>query len=109
MKERLKRNICNLDDHAVLSQVKDLSACRKDNIGDALEYACRFWTKHLLGIPSNSSHVEEVQKAINKFFTTHLLFWIEALALTGNFDVGVYAMNDVDQWYALVSVVWSVH
>ena len=109
MKERLKRNICNLDDHAVLSQVKDLSACRKDNIGDALEYACRFWTRHLLGIPGNSSHVEEVQKAINTFFTTHLLFWIEVLALTGNFDVGVYAMNDVDQWYALVSVVWSVH
>ena len=109
MKKGLKRNICNLDDHAVLSQVKGLSARRKNRIGSALEYACRFWTKHLLGIPSDSSHVEEVWKAIDEFFTTRFLFWIEVLVLTGNFDVGVYAVNDVERWYASVSVVWTVH
>ena len=105
MSERLKKNICNLDDHAVLSRVEDLSTRRKDNIGDALEYACHFWTKHLLGIPNNDSHVEEVQKAIDEFFTTHFLYWIEVLALTSNFDVGVYAMNDVERWSASVSAV----
>ena len=109
MRKKLKKNICNLDDSAVLSEVKDLSARKRDHIGDALEYACRFWTKHLLGIPSTSSHVEEVQKAINTFFTTCLPYWIEVLALTGNLGVGVYVMNDIEQWYALVSAAWSAH
>ena len=109
MKERLKKNICELDDYTVLSEVKDLSVLQKDHIGDALGYACCFWTKHLLGITSGSSHVEEVQKAINGFFTTHLLFWIEVLSLMGNLNIGVYALNDIQQWYALVSCTQSTY
>jgi hypothetical protein len=103
MKLRLKKNICNLDHHAGLSEVQDLSARKKVYIGDALEYACRFWTKHLLGIPNTSSHVKEVQKAIDTFFTTCLPYWIEVLALTQNLEVGVYAIDEIEQWYALVS------
>jgi len=109
MGERLKRNICNLDDYAVLSDVNDLPARQKAHIGDALEYACQFWSKHLLMVPKSSSHVGEVQKAIKEFFTRHLVHWIEVLALTGNLDVGVYAMNDVEQWYALVSTVQTAY
>jgi len=108
MGERLRRNICNLDDYAVLSEVKDLPTCKNVYIGDALEYACRFWPKHLLKIPTTSSHVEEVQKVVERFFRTQLLYWIEVLALTGNLNVGVYAMNDVEQWYNLVSAVQTV-
>jgi len=103
MRARLKKNICNLDDQAVLSEAKDLSAQKKDHIGDTLEYACRFWTKHLLGIPGTSSHFKEVQKAIDTFFTTCLPYWIEVLALTGNLGVGVHAINNIEQWYASVS------
>ena len=108
MKERLKKNICNLDDHAVLSEVEDLSARRKDRIGDVLGYACRFWSKHLLRIPGSSSRVVEVQIAIDEFFTTRLPCWIEVLALTGDLGVGVHAMNDVEQWYASVSAGHAV-
>ena len=105
MGERLKRNICNLDDHAVLSQVEDLPTHQKTYIGDALGYACQFWTRHLIKIPSSSHDLEEVHKAIDGFFTTHLLFWIEVLCLIGILDVGVHALNDVQQWYTLVSCV----
>ena len=105
MGERLKRNICNLDDYAVLSEVEDLSALKKAHIGDALEYACRFWTKHLLRTPSKSARSKEVQKTVDKFFQVHLLHWIEVLVITGNPGVGVYSMNDVKQWHGLVSVV----
>ena len=102
MGRRLKKNICNLDDYAVLSEVKDISARQKSHIGDALEYACQFWTRHLLEIPSSSPHAEEVQQAIDRFFTVNFLHWIEVLALTGNLGVGVHAMNNVEQWYNLV-------
>jgi len=109
MEERLRKNICNLEDYAVLSEVKDLSTQKQEHIGYALEYACCFWTKHLVEIPDSSSCVGEVQRAIDNFFTTHLLDWIEVLALTGNLGVGVHAMNDIDQWYALVSAMQAFH
>jgi hypothetical protein len=76
---------------------------RKAYIGGALEYACQFWTKHLANIPGNSPHVKQVQEAVDKFFTMCLPFWIEVLSLTGNLNIGVYALHDVDQWYLLVS------
>jgi len=105
MRERLKKNLCNPDDHAVLSKVKEHSDHHKDHIGDALKYACCFWTKHLLMIPGNSPCIKEVEKGINQFFTTCLPYWTEVLALTGNLGAGVYAINDVEQWCALVSVM----
>jgi len=109
MGERLKRNICNLDDYAVLSKIGDLPTHQQDQIGDALEYACRFWAKHLLRVPISSPHTEEVQRVVERFFKTHLLYWIEVLALMGKLDAGVYAMNDVEQWYTLVSAVQAVY
>ena len=105
MGERLKRNICDLDHCATLSEVEDLSICKKTHIGDALEYACRFWTKHLLEIPSNTPCIEEVQKAIDRFFTVHLLHWIEVLVVTGDLGTGVYSMNDIDKWCHMVSIM----
>ena len=109
MGARLKRNICNLDDYVILSEVEDLSTRQKEHIGDGLEYACCFWTKHLLGIPSTSSYAEEVQGAIDQFFTIHLLHWIEVLVLTRNLGAGVYAMNDVGRWYTSVSAFKIVY
>jgi hypothetical protein len=103
MEERLKENICNLDDYADLSSVNDLLAHRKEHIGEALEYACKFWTKHLVKSPSSGSGVEKMHEAIDKFFTTHLLFWIEVLIVMGDLGATVYSINDIQQWYALVS------
>ena len=105
MEEKLKRNICDLDDYAVLSRVEELFSQQKVHIGDALEYVCQFWTKHLLEIPSSSPHTEEVHKGIDKFFTVHFLHWIEVLVLTGNLGVGIHAINDIEQWCNLVSDV----
>jgi len=109
MEKRLKKNICNLEDYAILSEVKDLHPLKKVHIGDDLEYACRYWTKHLLAVPSDSPHIEEVQKTIDRFFTVHLLHWIEALAIIGHLDIGVYAMSEIEQWCGLVSAIKTPH
>ena len=108
MRKNLKKNICNLDDYITLNEVRDLSACQRKDIGDALEYACHFWSKHLLEIPVNSSCVKELQATINEFFTTNLLYWIEVLILTKNLGIGVYAMNDIEQWCTLVSTIYVI-
>ena len=104
----MKRNICNLDDSAVLSEVKDLPTSRATHIGDTLEYACHFWTKHLAKIPCSDHGFEEVYEAIDKFFKTGFLFWIEVLILTENLDIGVYALDDIEDWYTLVSDVCRI-
>ena len=109
MKERLQRNICRLDAYASPSEVEDLADRKRDYIGDALEYACCFWTNHLLRVSVSDPGVEEVQEAIDNFFTTCLLFWIEVLSLVRKLNIGVHALNDVQQWYALVSCVWSIY
>jgi hypothetical protein len=109
MEERLKRNICNLEDYVILSNVKDLSACRKEHLGDALEYSCQFWTKHLAKSPSSGPDVGKIQKAIDKFFTTHLLFWIEVLIIMKNLEVSIHSINDIQQWYILVSCRHTNH
>jgi len=103
MRDRLKRNICNLDNLAVLSEIEDLPTLRTTHIGGTLEYACHFWTNHLAKVSGDSNGIEEVYIAIDKFFKTGFLFWIEVLILTGNLDIGVYSLNDIDQWYMLVS------
>ena len=105
MGEKLGRNICHLDDYAILSEVEDLATHQKDHIGDALGYACQFWTKHLLGVPSSSTYIQELERGIDKFFKVQFLHWIEVLALLKRLDTGVYAMNDVKQWYIQVSAI----
>lgn len=105
MGKTLKKNICNLEDYTVLTEVKDLSILQQEYIGGALEYACHFWTKHLLQTPVNGSCVEEVQEAINRFSMRDLLHWIEVLVLTENLNVGVHAMKDVEEWCTLVSAI----
>ena len=107
MKARLKRNICQLDNYVPLREVEDLATHRTAYIGDALGYACKFWANHLAGITGNIHDIEEVDKAINNFFETSLLFWIEVLSLMGNLDAGVYAINNIEEWYTTVSFIIS--
>ena len=102
MEQRLKKDICGLGDIPP-HEADNLSDCREEHIGDALEYACQFWTKHLLKSPSSGSNAGKIQEKIDKFFTKHLLHWIEVLAIMKNLDASVYSLKNIKQWYTLVS------
>ena len=104
MKQKLKKNICQLDDYVDLSEVEDLPRQRIVYIGAGLEYACCFWTSHLAKITSTSID-DEVSRAIDEFFTTCFLFWVEVLSLLRNLDNGVHALNNIEQWYSMVSYI----
>ena len=103
MEKRLKKNICGLDDYAVLREVEDLSERRETCIGSSLEYACRFWTRHLASVPGDGPHAKRVQEAMEEFFARHLLYWIEVLSIVGHLGVAVRAINDIRQWHISVS------
>ena len=102
MEQGLKRNICGLDG-SPLNEVNALSDRREEHIGAAMEYSCRFWTKHLAKSPSSGPNAEKVQEGVEKFFTAHLLHWIEVLTIMKSLDTSVYSLNDIKRWYTLVS------
>ena len=103
MKKYLKKNICDLDAYAVLSEVNDLSARRESCIGNSLEYACQFWTRHLASVPGDGPHVKRIQEVIEEFFEKRLLCWIEVLSIVGQLEAAVYAINNIKRWYISVS------
>ena len=105
MKANLKRNICQLDDYASLSEVQDLYSRKNVHIGGALEYACRFWASHLAKSANSGAEVEEVSEVIDEFFENYFLFWIEVLSLIGKLDSGVHALNNISKWYTAVSYI----
>ena len=102
MEQRLRRDICDLGG-SLLNKIDDPSGFGKDHIGDALEYACEFWTERLLKSPRSGSNTEKVQGGIDRFFTKHLLHWIEVLIMMKNLEASVHSLNDIKQWYTLVS------
>ena len=109
MEKSLKRNICGLDDYVVLSEVPGLPAHRDKHIGSSLEYACRFWTKHLVGVPGREPGAQKIQEVIDKFFTKYLLCWIEVLSIVGYLGTAVNAIDDIRQWYISVSYTQALH
>ena len=100
---KLKRNICQLNNPIELTGVEDLQERRNTCIGDALKYACLFWASHLAKSATSNLGNDEVYRAVDEFFKDHFLFWVEVLSLTRNLNIGVYALNDIDQWYSMVS------
>ena len=109
MEKSLKKNICEMDDYVVLKKVPNLSARRDKYIGTSLEYACRFWTKHLASVPGKGPDDKKIQEAIDKFFTKHLLCWIEVLSIAGHLGTAVNAIDDIRQWYLSVSYAQARH
>ena len=78
MNRELERNMCKLPDGVTNSEVIDLKERAEQHIGQALEYACRSWHKHLVGtIPA---HIAPV---LHRFLEEKFLFWLEALSVLG--------------------------
>ena len=90
MNRELERNMCKLPDGVVNSEVIDLKERAEEHIGQALEYACRSWHKHLTGtIPA---HVTPV---LHRFLEEKFLFWLEALSVLGAAREAVEALGAI--------------
>ena len=107
MKGGLRKNMCDLGNYASLGEVEDLPGLRKARVGDVLEYACLYWTRHLMEIPSRGHGFKEVCEEIDEFSVTCLLFWIETLVVMGNLDAALYGIDNVQRWCASVGVISS--
>ena len=95
MNQGLERNMCKLPDGATNLEVRDLKGRTEEHIGQALEYACRSWYKHLIGtIPAN------IIPALQQFLEQKFLFWLEVLSVLGA------AREAVDALEAITGCEW---
>ena len=92
MNRELKRNICKLPDGAVNAEVVDLRKRTNEHIGQALEYACRSWHKHLVGaIPARITPI------LRRFLEEKFLFWLEVLSVLGAAKEAVHALEAAEK------------
>ena len=90
MSRELKQNICKLPDGVINSEVIDLRERTNENIGQALEYACRSWYKHLVGaIPAH------IMPILRRFLEEKFLFWLEVLSILGAAKEAVHALEAI--------------
>ncbi|KAF8060790.1 hypothetical protein FPV67DRAFT_307115 [Lyophyllum atratum] len=60
-----------------------------------LDYACRYWTEHL----KNTCPTPYLQREIENFLETKLIFWIERLHTLGKLMVAAAALEYARIWY----------
>ena len=93
MNRELERNMCELPDGVINSEVTNLKEKIKEHIGEALEYACRSWHKHLVGtIPAR------VVSILQEFLEKKFLFWLEVLSVLGATREAVDALETTAEY-----------
>jgi hypothetical protein len=92
MSRELERNICELPDGVINSEVPDLKEKIKEHIGEALEYSCRSWHKHLIGTIST-----QVVSVLQEFLEKKFLFWLEVLSVLGAAREAVDALEAAEK------------
>ncbi|KAF8299614.1 hypothetical protein DL93DRAFT_604418 [Clavulina sp. PMI_390] len=80
----LRFNICNLPTSFSPNHlVPNLSGLIQNNIGDALCYACQFWTFHLIAVAPGAVTDAMWNRVKDLLSSTKLLHWLEVMSLTG--------------------------
>jgi hypothetical protein len=109
IKNKLKRNICNLPPYSLNNEVNDLSERRKTHIGEALEYACTSWAQHLSLASRSTGAVTRILQLMQEFMSHHFLSWLEVLSITGTLRAAVYSFRDAKTWLNKVRLLFSIH
>ena len=103
MVEQLRFNICGLEDSRLANaDVKDLASRIKENISEALQYSCLYWSNHLCFTPD--AFEGRVWDKLRKFFEgPYALYWIEVLSIMGMFQIGVPSLGKLTSKLVKVS------
>ena len=80
----LKRDICELKRHGVLTAEVDRSVVTL-HLPAELQYACQYWVYHL----QQGDQHHRNDGPVSAFLRQHLLHWFEALSLIGRTPQGV--------------------
>jgi hypothetical protein len=101
MMERLKKNICQLDEFQLNKEVQDLYKRRAKFIGGPLAYACRHWAQHLSRVSPIAGGAAILKGMLESLLETKLLNWIEVLSLLGEVKLVDVSLTRVRQWFSV--------
>ena len=96
--------MCKLPEGVSNSEVNDLKERIEQHIGNALEYACRSWNKHIIG--KMSAQTTEI---LNEFLEEKFIFWLEVLSVTGAVRHAVDALEVIVKWLDVRYISSFVH
>jgi hypothetical protein len=101
MQSSLHFNMCNLPSSYLFdSEVQGLDQSIKTNIVDvgALEYACRYWTSHLVQVPVDSKDSQPLRYRLLEFSREKILYWFEVMNVLGAKAECYAGVNAVMGW-----------
>jgi hypothetical protein len=98
MNRMLRRNICGISQNTLNKDIEDLHERRHRNIGDGLEYACKWWAKHLCFASKDGDNIGHIIKLLDYFFEHHILSWLEVLSIMGDLSSGADSLRDIRVW-----------
>jgi hypothetical protein len=95
MNQMLEKNMCNLPEGVVNSEVDDLQERTERYIDHSLQYACTTWHKHLIDAPT---HKLKITPILHKFLKGKFLFWLEVLSILSSAREAVNALERTAKW-----------
>ena len=87
--------MCQLGDGFKVG-VNDLESRVQECIPPHIQYACLYWTAHL--VENEPITDPEMQLLLEQFCTTKVLEWIEVLSLMNRLDLVIHALLRVYPW-----------
>jgi len=95
MKKELGFNICKLEtSYVVHDEIRDLKKRVDDIISMHLQYACRFWTDHIVECDFDVEIAQEVEQ----FTTNQFLYWLEVMSLVRRVNRVTPGLRSVIAW-----------
>jgi archaellum biogenesis ATPase FlaH len=109
MSSALKRDVCNLQKPGCLASEVELSLIKKC-LPEHVEYACRYWIRHLQRCHSPRQSGSELRDdgPVHKFLKEHFLHWLEALSLMGQVSEGVLMVTALQSMLTVSDLYCSV-
>ena len=101
MNNTLKPNLLSLPDYVLNSEVEDLQARIDNHISVSLEYACRYWSNHLI---EAKGYTTTILPVLDGFLKEKFLAWLEVLSVIEAASGAVASLDRLMSW-ALVCFV----
>lgn len=102
----LEQNLLSLPNYALNSEVEDLEMRINNCISTALEYAYKYWHKHLTKVRGD---IADIIPILQGFLQESFLAWLEVLSVIGVANDTIIAMTNLMPWPQKVCLLHYSH
>ena len=100
--KRLETNPCSLPPFTINHDVPNLRQLLKYKLGSGLQYACRYWARHLGFSPTSGNYAAQVTLSATIMLQSAPT-WVEVMSLGNCLEEVIHSMYDLLSWLDKVS------